>query len=426
MGLVAVLAAAVSALAEPAAKADPKDDKTQIDKQIDALRNELDDTSAQLANAYLLLRRTQAELPGAQATLDRAVTAQARAEQRNDEMAAALEVAGAREQVAISQSARSQSDIADARRRVAQFASQLYQDQGMGQLAVALNATSPDDFASRVAMTETVGDVQRRSLARLSTLRAGAAANEAHLVALRQEVTLAKKEAERAVVAASAARKSAQVAKTRLDDLARAQVRQAAAVEAQKGAEERRLKGLQEESQRLQRVLAARARAAKIAAARAKAQREAAARAAAARAKKHYVPPAPETSGGFLSAPSGGRISSEFGMRFHPILRYWRLHAGRDYAAACGEPVTAAAPGTVISAGWAGDYGNRVVIDHGVRGGVSLVTTYNHMNRIARTSGTVSRGEVIGYIGTTGASTGCHLHFEVREDGTPVDPRKWL
>lgn len=395
-GLVAVLAVAGSPLAQSTALADSRDDKTQIDKQIDVLRNELDDTSAQLANAYLSLRRTLVELPAAEATLDRAVAAQARAEQRNEEMAAALEVAKAREQVAVSQSARSQGDIADARRRVAQFASRLYQDQGMGQLAVALNATSPDDFASRIAMAETVGDLQQRSLARLSTLKAAAAANAAHVVALREDVAVAKKATERAVEAASAARKSAQVAKTRLNDLARAQVQQAAAVEAQKGAEERRLKGLQEESQRLERVLAARARAAKIAAARAKAQREAAARAAAARAKKQYVPPAPERSGGFLSAPSGGRISSEFGMRFHPILRYWRLHAGRDYAAACGEPVTAAAPGTIISAGWAGDYGNRVVIDHGVRRGVSLVTTYNHMSRIVRTSGTVSPGEVIG------------------------------
>ena len=424
--VVVSLSLSVALLGQPSALAGSQDDKTKVDKQIDALRQDLDDTSARLANAYFALRRTQAEMPAARAELDRSLAAEARARQRNEELASALEVARAREQVAIGRSSRSELEIADARRRVGQIASRLYQDQGMGQLAVALNATTPGEFADRIAMVETVADLQERSITRLGTLKAAAAANEAHLVALRDEVEAAKLRAAEAVDAAAAARRSAQAAKVRLDSLARSQALQAASVESQKGAEERRLRGLEAESQRLQRVLAARARAAKIAAARAKAQREAAARRAAAKARTRYVPPAPERSGGFLSAPSNGYISSEFGMRFHPILKYWRLHAGRDYAAACGQPVVAAAPGAIVSAGWGGDYGNRVVIDHGVRGSVSLATTYNHMSRIARSSGRVSRGEVIGYIGTTGASTGCHLHFEVREDGIPVDPRKWL
>jgi murein DD-endopeptidase MepM/ murein hydrolase activator NlpD len=193
---------------------------------------------------------------------------------------------------------------------------------------------------------------------------------------------------------------------------------------------------MQAESNRLKKVLAARARAAKIAAARAaaraaaaRAAREAAARAAARKAKRRYVPPPPpaaKPSGGFLSAPSNAPVSSEYGMRYHPVLNYWRLHAGRDYASNCGTPIYAAASGTVISAGVAGGYGNQVVIDHGVRGGVSLATTYNHLSSIARYGGSISRGQVVGYTGTTGTSTGCHLHFETREDGNPVDPRKWL
>jgi murein DD-endopeptidase MepM/ murein hydrolase activator NlpD len=113
-------------------------------------------------------------------------------------------------------------------------------------------------------------------------------------------------------------------------------------------------------------------------------------------------------------------------MRYHPVLHYWRLHAGRDYAANCGSPVHAAASGTIISAGVAGGYGNQLVVDHGVHSGVSLATTYNHLSSFARTGGRVGRGQVIGYVGTTGTSTGCHLHFETREDGNPVDPRKWL
>jgi murein DD-endopeptidase MepM/ murein hydrolase activator NlpD len=163
--------------------------------------------------------------------------------------------------------------------------------------------------------------------------------------------------------------------------------------------------------------LVARARAAKAAAAR---------RAAALRRAHKPVPRQITSSGGFLSRPSDGWISSEFGMRFHPILHYWRLHAGRDFAADCKTPIRAAASGTVISAGWGGGYGNRIMIDHGIVRGVDLVTTYNHMSRYAVHGGHVTRGQVIGYVGTTGSSTGCHLHFETYEDGIPRDPRRWL
>ncbi|KGN36444.1 M23 family metallopeptidase, partial [Knoellia aerolata] len=139
------------------------------------------------------------------------------------------------------------------------------------------------------------------------------------------------------------------------------------------------------------------------------------------------APPALPASSGPLSAPTTeGWISSEFGMRFHPIDRVWRLHSGRDYAAPCGTPLKAAASGVVIDAGFNSGYGNRVVIDHGVIGGVHLVTTYNHMESIRTRGGSVQRGQVVGYEGSTGKSNGCHLHFEVYEDGEFVDPRNYL
>jgi murein DD-endopeptidase MepM/ murein hydrolase activator NlpD len=122
-------------------------------------------------------------------------------------------------------------------------------------------------------------------------------------------------------------------------------------------------------------------------------------------------------------------VSSEFGMRFHPIWQQWILHAGMDFAANCGSPVYAAADGDVImtTPEWAsGGYGNRLVIDHGLLRGVDLTTTYNHLTSFVRTGGHVSRGQLVAYSGTTGNSTGCHLHFETRQDGSPVNPRGWL
>jgi murein DD-endopeptidase MepM/ murein hydrolase activator NlpD len=122
----------------------------------------------------------------------------------------------------------------------------------------------------------------------------------------------------------------------------------------------------------------------------------------------------PSASG--LIWPVNGPVVSPFGMR------WGRLHAGIDIAVPYGTPIHAAASGTVIFAGWMGGYGNFVIIDHG--GG--LATGYAHQSSIAVGGGSVSQGQVIGYVGCTGHCFGPHLHFEVRVNGTPVDPLGYL
>lgn len=125
-----------------------------------------------------------------------------------------------------------------------------------------------------------------------------------------------------------------------------------------------------------------------------------------------------ERSAGLMT-PVAGRITSGFGMRYHPILHYARMHAGIDFGAAWGSPIVAAADGTVVAAGYGGGYGRQVQIAHG--GGI--VTLYGHMSSIAATPGEpVRQGQVIGYVGSSGLSTGPHLHFEVKVNGRPVDP----
>jgi murein DD-endopeptidase MepM/ murein hydrolase activator NlpD len=126
---------------------------------------------------------------------------------------------------------------------------------------------------------------------------------------------------------------------------------------------------------------------------------------------------------GVLAWPVSGSVSSGFGYRIHPIFHVRKMHTGIDISAGMGTSIRAASAGTVVSAGWRGGYGKCVVISHS--GG--LATLYAHQSEILVHVGqTVKRGEVIGKVGSTGYSTGPHLHFEVRVNGSPVDPMGYL
>ena len=121
--------------------------------------------------------------------------------------------------------------------------------------------------------------------------------------------------------------------------------------------------------------------------------------------------------------PVLGPISSEFGWRVHPISGTERFHSGIDFAVDYGTPIAAAAAGQVIFAGWYGGYGNAVIIDHG--GG--LTTLYAHTSELLIHEGDwLNRGTIVATVGSTGYSTGPHLHFEVRQEGEPVDPMQYL
>lgn len=124
---------------------------------------------------------------------------------------------------------------------------------------------------------------------------------------------------------------------------------------------------------------------------------------------------------GFTSAPvEGARISSPFGIRFHPIRQTLRMHSGIDYAVASGTPIRAPSDGVVTSIGVKGGYGNAIMLRHSD----SMQTLYGHMSAFAniRVGQHIRAGEIIGYVGSTGVSTGPHLHYEVLINGQPVNP----
>ena len=158
-------------------------------------------------------------------------------------------------------------------------------------------------------------------------------------------------------------------------------------------------------------------------------KREAAARAAAVSASRHAAimdSGGRPGSHGFLY-PVTGPVTSAFGMRMHPLLKVWKLHDGTDFGAACGTAIRAPYAGVVTRAYFSPAYGNRLFIGHGSVDGVRVQTAFNHASRyLVRPGQRVNRGQVIGEVGSTGFSTGCHLHLMVWLNGRLSNPMSWL
>src|SRR5207237_5049361 len=132
----------------------------------------------------------------------------------------------------------------------------------------------------------------------------------------------------------------------------------------------------------------------------------------------------PVQGDGTFIRPVAGPITSPYGYRTDPVTGATAFHSGIDIGASCGTPIKAAGTGSVITAGFnSGGYGKMTLINHGN----GLSTLYGHQSSIIVSAGQgVTQGQVIGYVGSTGKSTGCHLHFEVRVNGNPVDPMGYL
>ena len=400
----------------PLASADDlHDKKKKVQRQVHGANEDLEHSSQALRDATAKLDAAQAELGKAQDHLAHTQGELAAAEALDLQMQAKLEEAEARLAKARLDLDAGHINVAEQQRQLGQIIVANYQagDPALMGLSMVLTSQDPAQLTGQLNSVQNVIAKEDATLSRLE-------ASKVLLTVQEQEVEEAKAEVARQRQAAAENLRKKQT----LEQRAQAAEQQVANLvtlreEAEDTAEEARqadlatLKSLEKERDRITEILRKRAEAAR---------RRAAAAARAANQSLGSV-----NSNGFLNFPVPGAVTSPYGWRRHPIYGYRSLHDGIDFGGACGSPIYAPASGRVLQEYYQSAWGNRIIIDHGVKHGVGLSTISNHLSGYAVPEGAwVERGQIIGYVGTTGWSTGCHLHFTVLENGSAVNPMQWL
>jgi murein DD-endopeptidase MepM/ murein hydrolase activator NlpD len=408
--IAALLAVAALGVALPAASvsrpaaADPRSDAKRADAEVDRASALLEGATARARAAARRLAAATVQLPAAEERVVAARGQVAAATAAANTARRAAERAHDAVTVAQRRYAESVARVREARDRVASFVSATYKGGDLVSLNVLLGARTPQDVTQRTGYVDRVLSTERAAVDVLVAARGQAKQRENDAELARRKAEQARREAEAALGSARAAEQEAESAAAALTVLV--DQRSAALTVAR-----------QERATSMARFREAKAEAARV---------EAELRAWEARQRGRRAGPTLRP-GARLLMPVSGWKSSDYGMRFDPFFRVWQLHAGVDLAAAGGQPIVAAAAGRVVRAGYNGGYGNFTCIYHGRYAGSGLTTCYAHQSRIEAWAGQwVNRGQVIGRVGTTGASTGNHLHFEVRLDGRPSPPLAWL
>jgi len=384
--------------------AQAKKDEAQKQLHSNELEGAINATDKAIADATLKLQQLNDQLPAlqeeyrvAQERLDAALLQQ-------KIVASKLEAAEAEDEALTEQIAADDVKIEELRNVLGEIARAQYQGaQEDSSLSIIFGASTADEFVDDYAYRETTSRVQSNSLDDVEELAAVNRNRQTRQEAVREYIADLKVQADKLVEETQAASDAAAAKKAQVEKLL------ADAQDLKNYLDEQKEYYLQQQAQ-------------------AEADQAALLAQLDALWKKKLAEEAVNGTGslvkGFLSPPTAvPYITSSYGMRFHPIFRVWRLHAGTDFRAYCGTPIMAAADGKVEWAKYVAGLGNEVMIYHGVLSGKVLYTSYNHLAKFNVSAGqNVKRGDVVGYEGTTGTSTACHLHFEVYVNGQTVDP----
>lgn len=407
--VVALVVLALGATPAQAKKSDElKEQEREVASQVESMGETLAAAGTRVTKAMKAFTRVQAKVERAEkaerAAIRKAKIAESKAlmAQRAAGKAYAAWKAGKFQEGMV------RTELARTEVAINEVARAVYQQGPLAEVEVLLDSQSPADFTARLASVDAVGRLQSSVYSGLTRTRADLAMQEVQLQAAKVAAEEKQAIADQRFAESAQARAEAAATTERLEQVRAEQrvvVRQA---QKYKRKVERRLTQLKREQERL-------------AAAAAKAAREEAARAARAGSG---TPAMAIPSGGLLwPVASGGRMSSAVGPRTHPVFGYRSCHTGQDIAAPTGTPVRASADGRVITSGSGGAYGNSIMLVHS--GG--LTTFYAHLStKSVQVGQEIKAGDQVGTVGSTGWSTGPHLHYETRINGTAYDPMGWF
>jgi murein DD-endopeptidase MepM/ murein hydrolase activator NlpD len=402
----AVCALALASMAIPFASA--RDDhlkhtQKQVHHAVRSAAHDLDESSSALRAATAKLQRARDQLGVAQGVLHAAQARVSAARLRDQEMQAQLAAAVARLSTARTDLVTGQQNVQDQRDHVANTITDYYEqgDPTLLGLASVLNAENPADITRRLSYMDTVVGQETQAYDDLHASEVLLTVRETQVETAKDAVAQRRRDAAEHLVEMQGLEAEAQTAAASVHRLVRASAvakREALTV---RRADLQTLKRLKAREDRIkQRILAA--------------------------AKKDKGGYHGDTNG-LLNKPVDGPVTSPYGWRIHPIYGYWGLHDGTDFGAGCGQHLWAVAGGTVLEEYYSSVWGNRLYLNLGNFNGKNVTVIYNHMSGYRVSTGEhVSRGETVGYVGTTGWSTGCHLHFTVMVNGETVDPMGWI
>lgn len=423
---------------------DKKKEKKSVDEKLASLREDLNEVDSDLADAYLSLAETEARIPDAQHRLDAARSALESAKAEDARQAKRLKEAETEEREIREAVENGEHKISQSNEDVSRASIEAYKGSSAPNPAsIFLKAENPQDAVDRTMNYRLTLQAQGAKLTDLRGQQAVNVNSADRLEAIRAEIDDLKKKSAAAVAERREAETEAERAKKDLDDLYASQKSQAANLETLKEKYRASESELESQSSALEtdiQQLIEKERQEELARQReeerkAREAREAEERRAKKERRKPRKVSTPKTSGGSSAGamsgkfrePVSARRSSKFGYRFHPVYHTRKLHAGMDYAASCGTPVGAMTSGKVLATTHNRGAGNKVIVSHGLHNGQILTTSYHHLQGFAVSVGQrIETGQTVGYVGSTGASTGCHLHFETHLDGTAVDPRKFV
>ncbi len=402
-------ALAIGAVTVPVANADDlKHKQKHVQGQIHSATRDLDESSKRLRRATVALDQAKSRLEAARHELEVAQAKKEAARIRDREMREKLAQAEQRLANAQQELVAGQQALEDQRLQVTDTITSIYEEGDPELLAFSslLDAQSPADLTRRMEARSVIVGRQTRAYDGLHAAEVLLQVRENEVHSAKDEVAVQRRAAAKHLVVMRGLVEETHRAKTKVIGLV--QTRQDAREVASRAhaRDKAQLAKLHRQENRIKQQILAAAR-----------------RAAAKHAHAGYHGP----SGGLLMHPVNGPVTSPFGWREHPIYHYWGLHDGTDFGAGCHQPLWAVANGTVMSEYYSSVWGNRLYLNLGMVNGKNVTVIYNHLSGYrAHTGDHVGRGQLVGWVGTTGWSTGCHLHFTVMVNGTPVDPMNWF